>query len=548
MNLDKNQKDAAQAQEKNVLVIAAPGSGKTSVLLGRCLYIMENGILPSNILLLTYTKSAADNMKERLEKENIKSLPFIGTFHSFLYRVLRERRKFNIISEKEKDQIIRNIIKEFQDDAEEVQVKEIKNEISKFKRNGSYKGNIEYNAFIYIYKKYLLYLNENFYIDFDDLETEGINEISRNKKMLKSIKNKYKHILVDEFQDVDDLEIKFLKLIGRDASLFFVGDEDQCIFSFRGSNPVYTYNFKNEFTGGKIYYLNNNYRCKRNIVTASENLIRYNLKRSSKKINVVKNGGFLYNIKVKDAKEEAIKIMSIIENISGSTGILYRNQKDAELLSLYLLNNNISYNFYDDPLKDIREDVSSYIKLSENRYSKELFKNVVNKPDRYISRLCLIRLERICLKQDVFNTLYETDFISGKEKRSLIRLERGLNRLRKLKEQDKIRYIIEKLGYGEILEKKLGTKDYSNLIQNLNKKERSSLTLSTVHKAKGTEYENIIILNCVRLNMPSYKNSDLEEERRIFYVAMTRGISNVYFITREDDSSPFIDEANKPYH
>jgi DNA helicase II / ATP-dependent DNA helicase PcrA len=546
MNLDNNQKDAVKADEKKVLVIAAPGSGKTSVLLGRSLYLINKGISPSNILLLTFTKSAANNMKERLEEEDIKSLPYIGTFHAFLYKVLREKRKINIISEEMKDKLIKDNLKEFQDDINEVKIKEIKNEISKYKRNNNYRGKIGYKTFIYIYERYSSYLKSNSLADFDDLEVEGINEISKNKMLLKRLKDQYKYILVDEFQDVDDLEIKFLKLIGKEASLFFVGDEDQCIFSFRGSNPKYTYNFKNEFIGGKIYYLNNNYRSGSNIVIASERLIRNNINRSNKIINVVKTGGFLKIIRSKDTREEASKILQIIKKSSGTTGILYRNKIDAEVLSLYLLNNDIFYNYYDDPLKNIKEDINSYILLSQNRFSKELFKNIINKPNRFISRLCLIKLDREYFKEDIFNTLYCMESLSKDEFRSLRYLERGLNKLKRLKEQDKIRYIFRNIGYGEYLEKKFGEKNYNNLINNLNKNKESSLTLSTIHKAKGTEYDNIIILNCVSKNIPSYKNDDTEEERRIFYVALTRGIANVYFSAREEDTSPFVNEANKP--
>ncbi|MFA6941780.1 MAG: ATP-dependent helicase, partial [Clostridiaceae bacterium] len=539
MNLDKNQIDAVKSDEKRVLVIAAPGSGKTSVLLGRSLYLISRGVSPSNIMLLTFTKSAAYNMEKRIEIEDIKSLPYIGTFHSFLYSVLRRKGKINIISEEEKDKIIKDILKEFQDDINQVKIREIKNEISKYKRNNNYNSDMEYNTFIYIYEKYIYYLNKNSVIDFDDLEIEGIKEISGNKCLLKNLKDKYKYILVDEFQDVDDLEIKFLKLIGDAASLFFVGDEDQCIFSFRGSNPVYTYNFKNEFIGGKVYYLNNNYRSKSNIVTASEKLIKNNIKRSNKEINVVKHGGKISVIKVNNQIKEAEKVISIIKESKGSTGILYRNKKDAELLSFYLLNNNIFFNFYDDPLKDIKDDINSYILLSKNRFSKGIFKNIVNKPNRYISRLCLIKLDRIYLNKDVFNTLYSVPGLSIGEYRSLKIFERKLNRLKYIKNDKKVLYIIKKLGYGEYLEKKLGTKDFSNLINNLNRNEETSLTLSTIHKAKGTEYENIIILNCTEGNIPYFKNNDIEEERRIFYVALTRGISNVYFITREEES-PFI--------
>lgn len=546
MNLDKNQIEAVRTEEKRVLVIAAPGSGKTSVLLGRSLYLIKRGISPSEILLLTFTKSAANNMKKRIENEDIKSLPYIGTFHSFLYSILRRKGKIDIINEEEKDKIIKDILKEFQDDINEVKIREIKNEISKYKRDNNYNSDMEYNTFIYIYEKYLYCLNKNYLIDFDDLEIEGIKEISENKCLLKNLKDKYKYILVDEFQDVDDLEIKFLKLIGDAASLFFVGDEDQCIFSFRGSNPVYTYNFINEFAGGKVYYLNNNYRSKRNIVTASEKLIMNNIKRSNKEINVVKDGGRVSVIKVNNENEEAEKVITIIKESKGSTGILYRNKKDAELLSLYLLNNNIFFNFYDDPLKNIKDDINSYILLSKDRFSKELFKKVINKPNRYISRLCLIKLDREYLDKDVFNTLYSVPNLSNNEYRSLKKFERKLNRLKYIKEQNKISYVIGKLGYGEYLEKKLGTKDFSNLINNLNKIEESSLTLSTIHKAKGTEYENIIILNCTGYNIPYYKSSDVEEERRIFYVALTRGISSVYFITREEEVSPFINEADEP--
>ncbi|MDV3427783.1 MAG: ATP-binding domain-containing protein, partial [Bacillota bacterium] len=225
------------------------------------------------------------------------------------------------------------------------------------------------------------------------------------------------------------------------------------------------------------------------------------------------------------------------------------SRKDCLLAELQLLSRHIN-NYKDidlDAKIDYKNvDINSYILLSKDRFSKELFKNIVNKPNRYIGRLCLIKLDREYLNKDVFSTLYSAPGLSNDEYRNLKKFERKLNRLKYIKDENKISYIIGNLGYGEYLEKKLGTKDFSNLINNLNKTEESSLTLSTIHKAKGTEYENIIILNCTGSNIPYYKNNDIEEERRIFYVALTRGISSVYFITREEEVSPFINEANEP--
>lgn len=439
-------------------------------------------------------------------------------------------------------------MQQFNSNVKEFTIKEIGNEISKYKKNSLYRSKIDELAFREIYNSYCLYLNSNSIIDFDDLQIEGYKEIRNNEYLLTKLKTTYKYILVDEFQDVDDLEVNFVKLIGKDSSLFFVGDEDQCIFSFRGSKPSYTYNFKKEFQGGKIYYLSNNYRSLGNIVISSERLIKNNKNRSNKMINIVKKGGELKVIKILTAKEEASNIISIIKKSSGNIGILYRKKSDAIILALKLLNNNIGFNYYEDPLIEFKQDVKAYLNLSKNRYCKEAFKRIANKPKRYISSLSLIRLDKKDISQDIFSFLYGLNSISRKEIKTLKVMEKKLNKLNRLEENHKLNYVFEELGYGIYLKEIIGD-DLMNISKNLYKKMDTNITLSTIHKAKGMEYKNLIILNCSENNFPYYKALDEEEERRIFYVAITRSVEKVYFMVRNEEGniSHFINEANSKH-
>lgn len=545
MNLDKNQLKIIENKSKRVMVIAAPGSGKTSTLIGRARFLINHGEDPSSILLLTFTTSAALNMRERL---NCKGEgPFIGTFHSFSYKILKSRDKsINIIKENEKNKEIKEIFNSFGYELKRNKLNEINNNLMVYKRTKEYKGEIDENIFISLYEKYEKYMEENNLIDFDDMEIMAFHILEEDESILERVRKRYKHILVDEFQDIDLLEVNILKKIGEESSLFCVGDEDQSIFSFRGARPDFTVDFKKIFKNGEIYYLGNNYRSREDIVNKSKALIKHNIIRSNKEINNIKPGGKVEIIKVKDYKEEGEKILNLLNNLQ-DTGILYRKKEDAIYLSLVLLEKGILFSSPFDPLDFIKEDILSYKLLAKNRYLKNIFIKIINKPYRFISRITLLKLDRVILEKDIFKTLYSFKDISLEEYKKLKIFERDLDKLSKIKEGEKEEFILEKMGYENYIGNKYGGVSLKKILSIGENKTNNNIYLTSIHRAKGREYKNVIILNCSKSNMPNYKNKNIEEERRVFYVGLTRGIDRVYLIEREDmgSPSPFLLETMK---
>ncbi|WP_278279575.1 UvrD-helicase domain-containing protein [Clostridium sp. DMHC 10] len=256
--LDDSQKNAVIANEKNILVVAAPGSGKTLVIINRTAYLIKNrGISPKNIIVITFTKAAAKNMKERYIKiYGEKYTPFFGTFHGLFYKILkRYKGSIKIIEEYEKYRLIRGILLKYMDEISDDKIKEVVNDISLMKSRqeaiNDFKSHVDLEVFKECVEGYNRYKEENELMDFDDLQIECIKLFKENKKLLQGYGKLFKHILVDEFQDVDSLQIELLKMFNDTSNIYAVGDEDQCIYSFRGSKPECMVEFQNIFNGGQ---------------------------------------------------------------------------------------------------------------------------------------------------------------------------------------------------------------------------------------------------------------------------------------------------------
>ena len=581
MKLDNYQIKAVNAKERNILVVAAPGSGKTTVIINRIKHFVENlSIKEENIIVLTFTKAAALNMKERYKKTFHKEKsPFFGTFHGLFYKILlRENYEINIINEFNTRKVIEGVLKKYSDDITEDKIKEVMNNISLFKTSreniDNFKPSIEKKIFIECYQTYSKYKKENNLWDFDDLALTILKLFNEKPKLKEGYKRLFKYMLVDEFQDCDQLQIDFLKMMneGGNTSLFAVGDEDQCIYSFRGSKPEYMVTFDKMFNGGKKYFLSKNYRSNKNIIESSKKVIAFNEKRNKKEIlwNKETEGTILCKT-VMDERDEGEEIAKKISELYNKkinykdNIVIYRTNMESMPIIDSFIRNKIpftmldkEYNFFNH---FICNDLLAYLSLAINPYDRESFIKIINKPFRYISKSNLLYLKEYKIEKDSFDILIEKEDTPPFQKKKLDELKRDFNYIKKSSLSTAIQFIITDLGYMDYLisyaekfrgsiedledileEFKLSASSFKTILEFFNhidevgkKIEESKrvgnedrVLLSTIHGVKGMEFPNVFIINCNEDTIPHISNDNIEEERRLFYVGITRAIDNLF--------------------
>ncbi|OFI05600.1 putative ATP-dependent DNA helicase YjcD [Clostridium acetireducens DSM 10703] len=575
IKLDNEQIKAVTSNNKNTLVVAAPGSGKTTVIINRIDYLIKyKKINENNIIIITFTKAAAKNMKFKYKNfTNKKLCPFFGTFHGLCYRILSKYKDINIISNFKAFQVIYNTVIKYTDKISEDKVKEILNYIHVFKNTKinikDFNISMDKNIFVECFKSYEMYKNEKKLMDFTDLQIKCINLFKHNKLLLKNYRNLFKHVLVDEFQDCDSTQIELLKILCKYSSLFAVGDEDQCIYGFRGSKPECMVNFNKYFGIGEKFFLSTNYRSPSNIIKLSKNLIKNNKIRNKKRIEAFKKKENDINVFCNiNEFEQAKVIVSNINNLVKNSkykfkdiAILYRTNQESRSIIYEFLKNNIpfklidkQYSFFDN---FICKDIICFLKLSLNLEDKESFISIINKPFRYISKINIEKLLKISIKDNCFELLINLD-IPVFQMKIVKKLEKKIKKLKRLNTEDAINSVLYDINYIEYLNnysiktninieqikyiikefidyasefKCVG--DFLDYIEKekkeINKKEvKNGVILSTIHGVKGMEFKNVFIINCNEGNIPHESNLDIEEERRLFYVAITRTIENLW--------------------
>ena len=388
---------------------------------------------------------------------------------------------------------------------------------------------------------------------------------------------------MDEFQDCDELQIEFLKMINDGNELFAVGDEDQCIYSFRGSKPEYMVEFDKSFINGEKVYLSTNYRSKKNIIDISKKLISNNLGRNNKEILSFESGkGIVKFIKPYNEFLQGEEIVNIIKSFVGeeysNNAILYRTNMEARSLIDTFTRRKIpfvlldkGYNFFEH---FICKDIINYLILSIDPYNREAFNFIINKPFRYISKGNLSYVAKYSEYKNVFDILIDKSDIAPFQAKKLDDLKRDIAYLNKISLGSAVQYIISSLGYidylreysskfnqnfsdlEDVLEEFKGAiEGFRNISEFLthvdNVKEeiekskvvQDGVILSTIHGVKGMEFKNVFIINCVEETIP-HKSSiedNLEEERRLFYVAITRAIKNLYVFSPKTIRGKFSD-------
>lgn len=568
-----------------MMVLAGPGSGKTMVITRRVRELIESrGGSPSNILVVTFTRAAARQMEERFTRmmDGRKGRVTFSTFHSIFFKIIQYAYGYqasNIIREEQKTAYIKELVRhcglELQDEREFVsgiiaEISMVKGE--RIDLSHYYSANCPEEVFQKLYQGYQQMMAENRLIDFDDMQVYCYELFRARKDILEAWQNKYPYILVDEFQDICKIQYDILKMLaGQTGNLFIVGDDDQSIYRFRGSKPEIMLGFEKDFPGTEKVLLDRNFRCDANIVEASLRLIGHNQVRFPKKIRPARppvcqvltrrfaTAREQYNaiaVSLKECQNRGEKI--------GGTAVLFRTNRNAGGLVRQLMAYNIPFqmrdvtaNLYDHW---IAQDLMTYLYIARGDYSREHFLRISNRPNRYITRSVFTEA------QVTFEQLYR--FYEGKvwmEER-IDRMEYDFKMLAKMAPYAAINYIRKAVGYetyleeyaryrrmkpGELLdileEIHENAKDFKNceewfryierygeeLKQQRQKQQEVSdgVVLSTIHASKGLEYDTVYIADVNEEIIPHKKAAqpaEIEEERRLFYVAMTRAKNHLY--------------------
>lgn len=609
MSFNKSQEEAIHHKDGPCLTLAGPGSGKTLVITERTKYLItEYGIDPSHILVITFTKAAAMEMKARFLKlmgTDSCQVTF-GTFHAVYFSVLKHAYHYsasNIVREDQKYQFMREIIQkqhlEYEDETEFIT--SILGEISTVKNSGIdlahyYAKNCAEEMFRKIYRLYEEKLRQGRLIDFDDMLVYTYELFKERKDYLNAWQKKYQYILIDEFQDINKIQFDVIKMIAQpNNNLFIVGDDDQSIYRFRGAKPEIMLHFKDDFPDAKEILLDTNYRSQENVVKQAINLISYNKERYQKEIHAFQEPQEEVRYAVfKSQKEENAKIIwEIQEQIEKGAAysdfaILFRTNTQPRLLMEQLMEYNIPFRTKDNipNLYEhwIAKDIFAYIRIAKGSRLRRDFLQIMNRPKRYISR---DSLDEETVAFDVWEWFYEEQpWIRER----IERLEYDVKMLSGMSPYAAINYIRRGIGYDdfcaeyadyrrinpddlyEVLEELLaGAKEYKTYddwfnhieeygkelerlsrIQNQNE---NSVSLATLHSSKGLEYNTVYIVDVNEGLMPYKKavlDQDIEEERRMFYVGMTRAKKelNIFSVqnlnNKEMDISRFVKESKIP--
>ena len=591
-NLNSNQKKAVLNLDGPCLIVAGAGSGKTKVLTTKVAHIVKKGkASPNQILCVTFTNKAAKEMKDRVSKilsNQDTGLPWFGTFHSICAKILRKHASavnlssnFTIIDQDDQVKLIKNICKAENIDIKEVAPKYVLSAIDKWKNNGLIPAKVipnkkNFNEFgilkIYkIYQQKLLDLNA---CDFGDLIMHTVIIFEKNKDILSIYSNNFKYMLVDEYQDTNFIQNKWLNLLTHKfKNICCVGDDDQSIYSWRGAEIKNFLNFKHEYKNTKIIKLEENYRSTQNILSTASKLISYNEDRLGKRLWTSGEEGELVKVNCyKNAKEEAINISDIIEqklkdkfslnNISILVRAIFQTREFEERFLKIGMGYRIigGIKFYE---RAEIKDCVAYLRLIFQKKDDLAFDRIINTPKRSIGDTTIKQINefstkhKICL-EDASKKLIELNLIKPKTKIGLLKilnlLTKWRNDLLKKDHRKLMQIVLDESGYSAMLKNKKDLEN-ENRLENIKELlnamrefdnlesflehvalataidrdwEGKKINLMTIHASKGLEFDVVFLPGWEEGLFPHQKSMDekgkagLEEERRLAYVGITR--------------------------
>ena len=615
MKFTSQQVDAIKHFEGPALILAVPGSGKTTVLLNRILNLIKNhNIDPSEIISITFSKSQGIDMEKRFLAQNpeFRGKITFKTIHAFCYEIVRNYMKLKNIkktliegnNEFNRILILKRVY--YQKNYKKLSDEEINDffSIYDYTKNKMYdfEGYLRKNHFIsnrsLMLKLYNLYDEikiQNNFMDFNDLLILANKYISTDKKLLKALKNRYKFFQIDEGQDTSTLQFEIIrKIVFPENNVFIVADDDQSIYSFRGASPENLLNFKDIYPNSKIFFMDKNFRSTKNIIKISNKIIQGNkirYEKSSK--HTTEENSQIMLFKVKNSTIQARELVKRIFEINPNEtiGVLYRNNISSLYVAEMLKNNDIDFfvkeNKFDFYSNRILNDVKNILLFSEDTTDLEVFKRIYFKLNAYIKKDFIAKLEYKPYNQCVLDSLLDLDELNNFYLNKFTSLRNDFKRLKRMKMEDKIDCILYELGYGDYLD---NFNEFSNLNYNLifdlikylskdlktfdefiekldNLKEllknasssKSNISISTIHSSKGLEYDNVFIIDLIDGEFPqksilnSFDEKLLEEERRLFYVAMTRARKRLFLYTIKErnnlpvEPSIFYNELKNKY-
>lgn len=600
--LNDKQYEAVVNTDGPCLVIAGAGSGKTKVLTHKIAYLLEEkDVKPWNILAITFTNKAANEMKERVENlvgEAAKDM-WIGTFHSICVKILRRfidrigfDHSFVIFDTSDQRTLIKECLKDLQIDdkmfTDRIVQFEISNAKNDMKEPEEYeaisKGDYRKEKIASVYRLYQKRLKENNAIDFDDIINYTIKIFKENEDVLDYYTNKFNYILVDEYQDTNKSQFTLIRLLAdAHGNITVVGDNDQGIYSFRGADISNILNFEKDFKGTKIIKLEQNYRCTQNILNAANSVIKNNEVKYKKKLWTENEEGSLPTFHVSDDEyDEGRYIVEEINHLRreeyykySDFAVLYRMNSQSRAIEEILRREDIPYKivgglkFYER--KEIK-DIIAYLRLINNTSDNLALKRIINEPKRGIGKTSLDKIQAISEQTGIpmYDIIKEADqygrarvyanaqsfvaviedLISKKNEYTITELikhtlketgyTKALEEEDSIEAENRIENLEEFLTVAVQFEEEEAENDLSSFLEGITlssdidgmDEEEESVTLMTLHSAKGLEFPVVFLVGMEEGIFPGYKSigeqKELEEERRLCYVGITRAKNNLY--------------------
>ena len=591
---NKSQIQAISHMDGPAMVLAGPGSGKTTVITHRIKNLIEKAeVRPENILVVTFTKAAAISMQKRfstLMNGGKGQLVTFGTFHSVFYKILRKSRRYEateILSERQKTDYIREIIGRYGISS---------NDISELSQNiindiGNIKGNMlnaqEYEPscckkedFIKVYNAYNLELKKDGKMDFDDILRECYLLLCENHTILEQWRELYKYILIDEFQDINRIQMNIIELLASPLNnIFVVGDDDQSIYGFRGARPEIMIEFKDYYPEAELIVLDVNYRSTQSIINVAGRVIENNKTRLDKCAHANNNNNKDFQPDIRKFRNQVEELKFVVSKIKeyenqgislSEMAILVRNNSQVQEISSFLKNRKIEAesgkhrsNIYNGMVaKDILSYVRGALKFDGTYFNEDLI-YVLNKPQRYISRQVVLSVNmnisavrRIYSKNNIDSFLFHIEMIrklppqaalsyirKGAGYEEYLRLYAIENNIPMSGLLKQLEQLVQECSKFNTLEQWINSIDSAQNSEGQNFGKKSSgeggtnnrINIMTMHGSKGLEFKAVFIVDANQGIIPTSKalrERDFEEERRLFYVAMTRAIDylNVYAV------------------
>lgn len=581
MDRNEAQEEAIKTTDGTLLIISCPGSGKTTTMLRRIEYMLSIGIPASQILMVTFTDAAAREMRERFAKLHAGSEVTFCTLHSLCYSIIKDSgtaRGHRVLNQKELQDLVKEAARETKVYLDEYS--KLKNDISRFKNTGDKnhrtEGNVDDQQFMEIVKRYEDKKGYALGYDFDDLLVLARELMMNNKALRERYADHFRYVICDEYQDTNPIQKDVLYLlVEKYGNLCVVGDDDQSIYGFRGAVPGLMIQFPKDFPGCKVIKMGTNYRSLPHIIETTGKMIGNNDNRFKKEIKAHRVGkGEINFVESKFRNDEIDDIVKRIQKYKEDgknlkdVAILARTNQQLDDIAAAFIEENIPF-VGTETLHDMYEswmfdDICAYIRISESEgeFPRQDMLRIANRPKRYLEMKSLSMCEMT--EPGIHKAFYGAkSYVHDR----IFDLFYDIKSLRRLPFSEKVDYILDHVGYRKYVEEYCESAGMSATLQNerlnqfsddskkfetlnawvsyakkhiyrfkeaLKKKSEGGVNLATMHKSKGLEWDTVFVVDCCDGNVPLMYNgkvSDIEEERRLFYVACTRAKNDLYIMS-----------------